>query len=193
MDKVLLQPQLHPTVKAKALQLQKIIADKYDLTILYTHGHRSNEQQANLYAQGRTRPGKIVTNAVAGHSYHNYGLALDFVPLINKKVAWSRLDLFELVGKEAERLGFKWGGNFKSIKDRPHIELTFGLSIADLLSGKRPPKGDDPMTLEEAVKILQQHGIMNSPDYWLQNARKGKTCEGEYVGLLIQRLAEKLK
>lgn len=193
MDKVLLNPLLHPTVKAKALQLQKIIADKYDLTILYYYSYRSNEQQTNLYASGRTRPGKIVTNAQACHSYHNYGLALDFVPIINKKAAWSRLDLFENVGKEAERLGFKWGGNFKSIKDRPHIELTFGLSIADLLKGARPPKGDISMSLEDAIKILQQQGIMNSPDYWLDNARKGKKCEGEYVGLLFIRLAEKLK
>lgn len=140
MDKVLLQPQLHPTVKDKALKLQKIMLDKYKLVILFTQGFRTFTQQANLYSQGRTRPGKIVTNAAAGHSYHNYGLALDFVPIVNKKASWARLDLFNSVGIEAERLGFKWGGNFKSIKDRPHIELAFGLSIADLLSGKKPPR-----------------------------------------------------
>lgn len=49
---------------------------------------RSNEEQDALYAQGRTVPGKIVTNAHAGQSAHNYGLAIDFVPLENGKPRW---------------------------------------------------------------------------------------------------------
>lgn len=48
-------------------------------------GYRSNEEQAALYAQGRTRSGKIVTKAAPGQSYHNYRLAFDWVPL--KKTA----------------------------------------------------------------------------------------------------------
>lgn len=44
-------------------------------------GFRTNVRQAELYAQGRTKPGNIVTNAQAGQSFHNYGLAIDWVPL----------------------------------------------------------------------------------------------------------------
>ncbi len=44
-------------------------------------GLRSRERQNELYAQGRTAPGKIVTNAQGGQSFHNYGYALDWVPL----------------------------------------------------------------------------------------------------------------
>ena len=48
------------------------------LTVTFTL--RSMATQAALYAQGRTRPGPVVTNARAGHSFHNFGLALDVVP-----------------------------------------------------------------------------------------------------------------
>jgi len=39
------------------------------------------EEQAALYAIGRTAPGKIVTKARPGESYHNHGLAYDWAPL----------------------------------------------------------------------------------------------------------------
>src|SRR5690606_12092414 len=41
-------------------------------------GIRTHEQQAFLYAQGRDRPGRVVTNARAGESAHNYGCASDW-------------------------------------------------------------------------------------------------------------------
>lgn len=50
---------------------------------------RSNAEQDALYAQGRTKPGDIVTWAQGGQSAHNYGLALDFVPLVNGKPQWA--------------------------------------------------------------------------------------------------------
>ena len=44
-------------------------------------GRRTMEEQAALYSLGRSAPGRIVTKARAGESYHNYGLAFDWVPL----------------------------------------------------------------------------------------------------------------
>ena len=44
-------------------------------------GRRTMEEQTALYAIGRSAPGKVVTKARAGESYHNYGLAFDWVPL----------------------------------------------------------------------------------------------------------------
>jgi len=44
-------------------------------------GARSFEEQAALYAKGRTAPGMIATKAKAGESFHNYGLAIDWVPV----------------------------------------------------------------------------------------------------------------
>lgn len=139
MDKVLTDQRLHPVVRDLALKLQESILQKHNVRILYTQGYRSNEYQDSLYEQGRSKPGKIVTNSKGGHSYHNYGLAVDFVPLVNGKAAWNRIDLFDLAGKEALKIGFSWGGNWKKFVDKPHLEKNFGLTIADLLAGKRPP------------------------------------------------------
>lgn len=44
-------------------------------------GFRSFEEQSALFAKGRTAPGRIVTKAKAGESFHNYGLAFDWVPV----------------------------------------------------------------------------------------------------------------
>lgn len=169
MDKVLLSPELHPIVKQKALELQEIL-HKQGITILYTQGYRDFYTQARIYAQGRTLPGKIVTNAKPGYSPHNYGLAVDFVPLVNGKAAWDRVDLFEKIGAEAKKVGFEWGGDFKSFLDRPHLQIMFGLTIKDLLAGKRP-KEEKPMKdyagrwSEKDIDRAQQLGIMKGyPD-----------------------------
>ncbi len=118
------------SVVAKALE--------QGIDILITCGFRSNEEQTRLYNQGRTTPGNIVTYAKAGESYHNYGLAIDFVPVDeNGNTLWSPLSTFTTVGEIGERCGFEWGGRWKR-KDRPHIEMTFGLSTDELQAGERP-------------------------------------------------------
>jgi peptidoglycan L-alanyl-D-glutamate endopeptidase CwlK len=62
------------------------------LDILITCTLRPLDEQQRLYDQGRTTPGHIVTNAKPGQSAHNYGLALDFVPMINGKPEWTGKD-----------------------------------------------------------------------------------------------------
>lgn len=83
---------------------------------------RSQEEQARLYAQGRTTPGPIVTNAPPGTTYHEYGRAFDiaFVGYGNSPPDPSWWDYAGAVGKA---LGFRWGGDFHTIKDRPHFEI----------------------------------------------------------------------
>ena len=54
-------------------------------------------------------------------------------------------------------------------------------------------KGPQLMPLADAVNVLIAKGIINTPDYWVQNAVNGKSVNGEYTGLLIQKVAEKLK
>lgn len=118
--------------------LQQIVKNKYGIDILYIWGLKTFAQQASIYASGRTKPGKIVTNAKAGESYHNYGFALDFCILTNGKADWKCIEKYKLVGQEAVKLKFTWGGNFKSFKDYGHIERNYGFTIKDLLAGKRP-------------------------------------------------------
>lgn len=138
MDKVLRDSNLHPTVRELALKLQDIMLKNHGVKVLFTQGFRTKEYQNGLYAKGRTKPGRIVTGVKGGRSYHNYGLAVDFVPIVNRKAAWDRNDLFILVGQEAQKIGFTWGGSWKKFVDKPHLEKNFGLTIQALLSGKRP-------------------------------------------------------
>lgn len=89
-----------------------------------THTLRTMEEQAKLYAQGRTAPGKIVTRAMPGQSAHNYGMAFDVCfkgttpyPEDALGLAW-----WGEIGAVGKKLGLVWGGDFKKLKDRPHFE-----------------------------------------------------------------------
>lgn len=109
---------------------------KLNIKLRIADGFRSIKEQNDLYAKGRTRPGKIVTNAKGGDSFHNYGLAIDvFMMKDNGEVDWSIIssEIVE-IGKEE---GFKWGGDWKSFKDYPHFEMTFGKTISDLKKSKK--------------------------------------------------------
>lgn len=95
------------------------------LDLLITCTLRSNAEQDELYAIGRTKPGKKVTNAQAGQSAHNYGLALDFVPLENGKPAWSDSHpAWRKAGNIATDLGLEWAGNWHgNMREFPHIQV----------------------------------------------------------------------
>ena len=150
--------------------------------IVITQGLRTIAEQDALYAQGRTKPGQIVTNARGGYSYHNFGVAIDFALLLpDGGVSWDTkrdgdgdgiADWDEVVA-QAKRLGWDWGGDWRTFTDLPHFEMTFGLSTADYRAGKRPSQaqldaaiarikklteGDDAMTAEEkaSFKALQE-------------------------------------
>jgi peptidoglycan L-alanyl-D-glutamate endopeptidase CwlK len=126
---------LHPKLQELAKQhISKCKEAEIDLLIYCTY--RSIEEQNKLYAQGRTRPGKKVTNAKGGQSFHNYRVAYDCGPVIGGNIAWNREDLFKKIGQIGVSLGLEWGGNFKSIKDLPHFQYTGGLTLRDFQSGK---------------------------------------------------------
>src|SRR5699024_12147382 len=69
---------VHPVIKQGAEEIIRR-AYKQGIYVLFSDGYRSHAEQNALYAQGRTKPGNIVTNARRGQSLHNYGLALDML------------------------------------------------------------------------------------------------------------------
>lgn len=84
-------------------------------------------EQQNIYDQGRTSPGAIVTNAKPGDSYHNYGLAFDVVPVAYKTLPdWNPAGpLWQKVGAIGKSFGLEWGGDWTPAKrDLPHFQLT---------------------------------------------------------------------
>lgn len=108
-------------------------------------GFRSHEEQAKLYAKGRTAPGPKVTNAKPGYSMHNYGLAFDICLVLDgKDVSWDvegdfdedrKADWMEVV-EVFKGLGFKWGGDWKTLKDMPHFEVEVSLDTLRKLYAK---------------------------------------------------------
>lgn len=101
-----LRPEIRPMAEAF---LDACAAAGID--VLVTCTLRSNAEQAQLYAKGRTAPGPKVTNAPAGQSAHNYGLALDVVPMVNGKPDWQGADpIWQQVGSIGQGAGLQWAG-----------------------------------------------------------------------------------
>jgi len=142
---------LHPAIRQEVIDtIGNIENNSFPSTIKIriVQSLRTIEEQNELFAQGRTKPGKIVTNAKGGSSYHNYGLAFDFALMYDKDnngtyevLSWEvdfdfdkdgAKDWQEVV-KPFKTLGYTWGGDFRSITDNPHIEKAFGFSTKDLL------------------------------------------------------------
>lgn len=92
-----------------------------------TCGYRSNEEQARLYAQGRTTPGQIVTHAKPGTSKHNSNPSAAFdVGFVDAtlELDWTNQQFREFAALvKAQNSRIVWGGNFKSFKDLPHFQL----------------------------------------------------------------------
>ena len=108
------------------------------IDLLVTSTYRDNASQDALYAQGRTKPGKIVTNAKAGQSWHNYRCAVDVVPIVAGKPRWDVKDeVWQQVGKLGKAAGLEWAGDWKRFKEYPHFQYTGGLTLAQLQSGAK--------------------------------------------------------
>jgi len=104
-----------------------------NLNIAIVEGLRSFEKQLDYYAQGRTKPGKIITWTRL--SWHNFGLAID-VAFLNDSgnfddKSWSEDHNWKLLGRLGKEAGFVWGGDWKGKEDKPHFQMTFGLTDDD--------------------------------------------------------------
>ncbi|MEW9053791.1 MAG: M15 family metallopeptidase [Neobacillus sp.] len=140
--------ELHPLVKERSDQLVQQAAEK-GIVVVITDGFRSAEEQDRLFEKGRSTEGNIVTYARGGESLHNYGLAIDFaLRTPTHEVIWDMqydgnqngVADWEEVVELAKVLGFDWGGDWARFKDYPHLQMDFGLTLADLQNGKRPPE-----------------------------------------------------
>lgn len=127
---------LHPALQPLAIAFLQKVSDA-GISIIITQTYRSVAEQDELYAQGRTKPGKIVTNAKGGSSRHNdtfsgkpASTAFDIVFTRNGKPDWNVGDqaddvaIWEKLGTIGESLGLEWGGRWNRIIDRPHFQLS---------------------------------------------------------------------
>ena len=126
---------LYPDFGSKVVSAWNRFHKAHGLRSRMTDGHRSFASQDLLYEMGRKTRGRIVTHSKGGESFHNYGLACD--------VAFRGMDpylqcnpnsgaLWKAYGDALNAVGLVWGGNFKSLKDNPHAECSYGFSTKDL-------------------------------------------------------------
>jgi len=119
-----------PTLAHKFITVRQEYEDRYPgRTALVTCTYRSPLEQAQLYAQGRTAPGPIVTqlDGVTHKSNHNVwpARALDFAVVISGKISWDAAQ-YEAVAQLAEAQGLVSGAHWTHFKDAPHLELPGG-------------------------------------------------------------------
>ena len=128
---------------------------KAGIDVLVYCTYRSAREQNDLYAIGRTvkgegvtkaKPmGRVVTNARGGDSMHQYGVAIDCVPLYRGKALWNgdlpntpqHDRLYEKMAAIGYKLGIEWSGNWKKFKEMAHFQYTQGLTLAQLKAGAR--------------------------------------------------------
>jgi len=105
-----------------------------DVHVLVYCTLRTAEEQADLYRIGREVPGKKVTNAPAWASWHQYGRAVDAVPLRAGKPVWkySKNDPFwQVFAEEARNAGLEWSGDWKRFREYVHVQDTGGMSVVE--------------------------------------------------------------
>jgi peptidoglycan LD-endopeptidase CwlK len=144
--------KLHPSVVAEATK----IIQECDLALTgkarvrITQSLRTFKEQDDLYAIGRTKSGRKVTNAKGGQSIHNYGFAVDICMIIDGvEASWNTVkdwdndrvaDWFECV-KIFAKFGWEWGGNWKNFKDLPHFDKRGLNNWRKLINLRRDDKG----------------------------------------------------
>jgi peptidoglycan L-alanyl-D-glutamate endopeptidase CwlK len=119
---------VNPLLAQAAWQIIQL-AKQRGHTLIVAEGYRTNALQNEYYAQGRTKPGAIITYLRGGQSKHNHGEAVDFDFVINGQQSNSLSNNWALIGELAKQLKLVWGGNWKNLKDFRHVEMPKNYSL----------------------------------------------------------------
>ena len=118
---------VHPRLIEKIERVLKAM-EALGQPMFVCQGVRTTEQQQALYAQGRTRPGAVVTKAdgVVNKSNHQvkadgFGHAVDCA--FQNGEPFGEFQPWKTYGACCDAVGLIWGGSWKTILDRPHAEL----------------------------------------------------------------------
>lgn len=129
--------QCHPRLQELAKKLVEE-GKKQGLIIGISECFRTVAEQNDLYAQGRTKPGSIITNTPGSSysSHHQWGTAFDIYRndgngAYNDSDGW-----FTKVGRIGQKLGLEWGGSWTSPVDKPHFQLPDWGSTTSQLKAK---------------------------------------------------------
>jgi hypothetical protein len=145
---------LHPYFRDQIKTLIAVCHEK-GIELAVVESYRTHAKQNEYKGMG-----KKYTNSGAGRSKHQYGLAVDVVPMVNAVAVWDNKELWKKVGVEGEKLGLRWGGRWRSPYDPGHFEWTGGLTSLHLGKGQWPAipnAGDNYPCLEEDITLLRQY------------------------------------
>jgi len=126
---------LRPAARDKAREFKAQCKRVYGIDILIYCTYRDEAQQNFLYASGRTRPGRKLTNARGGKSWHNHRCAWDCVPMEGGKTMWGDRASYRKMGKIAAMLGIVWAGNWRAFKETAHFQFTNGHDMQHFRDG----------------------------------------------------------
>lgn len=115
--------QIDPELQQRVLAIYEVMRRQHGYEMVLIEGYRSPERQAELMAGGKA------TRAGAWQSCHQYGLGVDSAPIRSGKLQWDMNDPwtrrgYYLYGELAVEAGLDWGGNWRSLKDYVHVEMT---------------------------------------------------------------------
>jgi peptidoglycan LD-endopeptidase CwlK len=151
----MLVPAIDPDDQLKIIQLYPPLQSKFTNFLIQARAHgfevsifeslRTMDRQQELYQQGRNESGqvidrsKIVTDAPAGMTFHNYGLACDLVFFTlssdkNKLWSWDSKLPYEKLADLGRSLGFDSGYFWSKLIDPPHFEMNYGFKEHELLA-----------------------------------------------------------
>ncbi len=145
---------LHPYFRDKVLELIKQCkANGIELAVV--ESYRTHAKQHEYKSMGRK-----YTSSGAGRSKHQYGLAIDIVPIVDSVAVWDNVALWRKIGMTGEKLGLRWGGRWRKPYDPGHFEWTGGLTSVHLTKGILPPVPTVENTypcMEDDIKLLKKY------------------------------------
>ena len=161
---------LHPRLRKIVPQIIAACAAQ-GLPMLVTQTLRTKAEQDALYAQGRTKPGNIVTNVWYPNSAHCWGVAFDFCRNVKGREYDDSDGFFAKVAAIAKPYGLTWGGDWKNFVDKPHLELTEfmpGASVAWLIRTYGTPEVfQKSWALEDDDEMQRYKTVAELPE-WAQ-------------------------
>lgn len=141
---------LHPFFRDKAIQLIAACREKgIELAIVETFRTVAKQDEYKSMGKKYTRSG-------GGHSKHQYGLAIDVVPVMGDSAMWHNELLWKKIGMAGEKIGMRWGGRWRHPYDPGHFEWTAGLNSYQLSQGvypKMPAPQEYPCVEEDLVRL----------------------------------------
>ena len=145
---------LHPFFRDRIIELIENCKEKgIELAIVETY--RTHAKQHEYKTMG-----KKYTSSGAGRSKHQYGLAIDVVPIVDSVAVWDNAALWRKIGVTGEKLGLRWGGRWRKPYDPGHFEWTGGQGTHNLVAGSFPnvPHGSKLYPcLDEDIRQLRRY------------------------------------